>query len=306
MNKELEKSLMKFYEGYRYQLETAGKLKPDASLLLTCLKMKKNDRYRPLAASAIDGNKIPPLMLAQLKEQRLIRSGEDVARYVITGRGIWEIERSKNLIDENTLLDFIDANYFGQLFEDARPLSDKEKVVLLAMIAARAFCEESSVDMKRDPQVNAAWLEVFKLSADKLRSIGAITATDEDLFSKNLKYEDTASHFIRHTDQLPRKTRAMFTASKRRVNQYFLQVSKDGVMDTDRLAYLIWLIAGKNLGPDTVEDFFSFCTSIAYDYSVRLFDHEKHVFARPHYDGLLRDAIIDSVISRHKWETSGK
>jgi hypothetical protein len=305
VREEIGRALIKFYESYRYQLEMSGKLKPGASLLIACIRMKKNDRYRPLIASAMDGRKISSPLLTQLKEQKLIRSAEDVSRFVITGRGIWEAERLRGLIDEDVLLDFIDENYFGQLFDDAKPLTDKEKVVLLSLIAARTFSEESSVDMKRHPEVNAAWLRVFKASAEKLRAIGAITATDDDLFPKDVKYEDTASHFIRHTDQLPRKTRAIYASSKKRDNKYYLQVANEGKIDMERLAYLVWLIAGNNMCPENVDDFCDFCTSIAYDFAMLLFEYEKHVFASPQYDEALRNAVIDSIVSRHKWEAPG-
>jgi hypothetical protein len=303
LSDELEKILFKFYDSYRYQLESSGKLK-SGSLLIACLKMKKNDRFRPLMASAIESHKIPIELLTQLKERNLIRCGDDISRFVITGKGIWLAERLKNILDEDTLIEFIDTNYFGQLFEDAKPLTDKEKVILLSMISARAFSEESSVDMKRNSDVNAAWLEVFKTCSNKLRVLKAIEATDEELFPEDVMYEDPASHFIRHSDQLPRKTKAIYMSSKKRDNKYFLQISKDGKIDADKLAYLIWLVLNDHLDPDNVEDFYAFCTSIAYDYCVRLFEHGKHVFASPHYDEILRNAIIDSIIHRQKWEAT--
>ena len=304
VNDEIEKALMKFYNSYRYQLESNGKLK-SGSMLIACLKMKKNDRYRPLKASAIDGHKIHPSLLGQLRDQNLVRSSGEVSKFVITGRGIWEAERRNGLIDETRLLDFIDTNYFEELFEDAKPLADKEKVILLSMLSTRAFSEDSTVDMKRNPEVSGAWLEIFRICAAKLREIGAIDTVDEELFPGDVQYEDAASHFIRHTDQLPRKTRAIYTSSKKRENKYYLQVLKDGDVDLDRLAYLIWLVVGAHLVPEKVDAIYDFCTSIAYDHSGRLFEHEKHVFASPRYDDILRSAIMDSIVSRQKWEASG-
>jgi len=61
---------------------------------------------------------------------------------------------------------------------------------------------------------------------------------------------------------------------------------------------------GSKLGAEGIDQLQDFCASVAYDYSVRLFEHEKHVFASPRYDDLLRRAIIDSVVSRQKWEAS--
>jgi hypothetical protein len=298
------KALSKFYDSYRYRLESSGKLK-SGSMLIACLKMKKNDRFRPLRDSAIDGHKIPQSLLSQLKDQGLVRGGGEVSKFVITGRGIWEVEVSKGLIDEAKLIEFVDSNYFEELFEDAKPLSDKEKVILLSMISARAFSEDSSVDMKRDSEVNAAWLELFKLCASKLREMRSIDTPDGELFPEELKYEDAASHFIRHTDQLPRKTRGIYSASKKRENKYFLDVSKEGEIDQDRLSYLVWLVVGNQLKPEGIEEFNEFCASVAYDHSVRLFEHEKHIFASPRFDEVLRNTIIESIVSKEKWEASG-
>ena len=297
------KALSKFYDGYRYQLESSGKLK-SGSMLIACLKMKKNDRFRPLKDSAIDGHKIPPSLLSQLKDQGFIRGSGEVSKFVITGRGIWIVEVQRGLIDEARLLDFVDANYFEELFEDAKPPSDKEKVILLSMISARAFSEDSAIDMKRNPEVNGAWLQLFKICSSKLREMRLIATEDENLFSDGLKYEDVASHFIRHTDQLPRKTRGIYTASKKRDNKYYLDVSRDGEIDQDRLAFLIWLIVDSQITPETIDRFHEFCTSIAYDHYALLFEHEKHIFASPRFDEALRSAIIESIVSRQKWEAS--
>lgn len=303
LDDELIKVLSKFYDSYRYRLESSGKLK-SGSMLIACLKMKKNDRYRPLKDSAIDGHKIPQSLLSQLKDMGLVRGSGEVPKFVITGRGIWEVEVLRGLIDEGRLLEFVDAKYFAELFEDAKPLTDKEKVILLSMISARTFSEDSSVDMKRNSEVNAAWLDLFKICAAKLREMGSISASDSEMFPEEVKYEDAASHFIRHTDQLPRKTRGIYCASKKRDNRYFLDVFKEGEIDQDRLSYLVWLTVGDQLKPEKIEEFNEFCASVAYDNSVRLFEHEKHIFASPRFDEVLRSSIIDSIVSQQKWEAS--
>ena len=126
-----------------------------------------------------------------------------------------------------------------------------------------------------------------------------------ELFPEELKYEDAASHFIRHTDQLPRKTRGIYSASKKRDNKYYLDVSREGEIDQSRLSYLVWLTVGSQLKPEGIGEFNELCASIAYDHSVRLFEHEKHIFASPKFDDVLRSSIIDSIVSKQKWEAGG-
>jgi len=300
LDEKLQKVLYRFYDSFRYQMEIGGKLKSD-SVLTTSIKQFKNTRFRPLKESAIDGHKIPPDLLSQLTGQNLVRSSGELAKFVITGKGIWEAEKARGLIDETRLIDFIDSNFFEVLFEQATPLTDREKVVLFTMLAARAFSEGSSADMKRSREVNSAWLDAFMACSSELRKLGVITTENVDIFPDNSQYEDVASHFIRHTDRLPRKTRAIFKSSSKRDNRYFLDVRKNDEVELDRLAYLFWLVLGSQLTVDNIDSVNDFCASVAYDRSVQLFEHEKHVFASPRYDDVVRSAIIESIVSRQKW-----
>lgn len=301
MDDRVFRLLVKFYDSYRYHLEARKKLSNE-SVLLSCIKLFKNDRFRPLKESALSTKKVPASAISELREQGLIRQGMDVSTYVITGRGIWQVEKAKGYLNEEKLVEFLDANFFGLLFEDIRPLNDRDKVVIFALLSARAFSDDSAVDMKRDDIIKNTWLQLFKECSGKLREYDAIEQTDDELFPTSIDYEDPASHFIRHSDGLARKTKAIYVTSSKRVNRYYLDVGDPKNPDKDRIAYLFWLVFGERLDSEGVYSVFEFSRSVAYDYGIRVFEHEKHIFASPSYDDVMRESIIESVVSRQKWQ----
>jgi hypothetical protein len=298
MKDESYRYLRQLYDGYRNSLERKKKLR-SGSALLSSLSIKNNERFRALNEASMSLNNIPAERLLELKESGLIRNTDDVSTYTISAKGVWEIERADGVLNEADLLDFIDNNYFD-LFEAGKPLTEKEKVIIFGLLAARAFSAASCVDMRKDTPVKNAWKDVMVSSFSMLREMGVIKKlTMDDLMPEN-GIEHPASHLIRHTDQLPRKTRAIFKASGK--NKYYLDVEDGDNVSLERIAYLFWLVFGESANPENIDDINDYCTKIAYNASIRVFDMAEHKFSSPRYDELMRDGLVESILSRARWE----
>ena len=298
MQDESMKYLSRLYDSYRESLEARKKLKFE-SALISSLSVKNNERFRAMKDASKPLNKIPSEILLELKTKEFIRNIDDVSSYTITAKGIWEIEKDRGLLDEDGMLSFIDKNYFD-LFEAGKPLTEREKVIVFALLSARAFSEESSADMRKDDSVKDAWKDVMISSYNELKKLGVMDKLLlEDLMPQS-GIEHPASHLIRHTDSLPRKTMAIFTAGGR--NRYYLDVTDEDAVSNDKLAYLFWLVLGSSATPDNVELIHQYCTKVAYDAGIYVYDMAEHKYSSPKYDAILRDGLATSIINRSRWE----
>lgn len=297
MKEESMRYLQKMYDAYKDNFEIKKKM-PSKSVLISSLKVKNNDRFRLLNDSARMAAKMPSDILLELKENGMIRNTADVASFTISGKGIWLIEKRNGIIDENILIDFIDDNYFNR-FEAGKPLTDKEKVIVFGLLATRAFSQNSTVDMRKDDCVKDAWKGIMESSFQKLKEVGAIKSLElDDLIPKG-GIEHPASHLIRHTDSLPRKTRAIFKASGK--NRYYLDLYENGSLSMEKLAYMFWLVLGNSIDSDNIENINEYCRDVVYNKSIYVFDPDEHKFSTPEYDELVRSGIMESIVLRPQW-----
>ncbi|NLT38804.1 MAG: hypothetical protein GXX95_11735 [Methanomassiliicoccus sp.] len=291
--------LQKFYDSYRDNLDMKKKL-ISKSVLLSSLRVKNNVRFTALNESAIVAAKIPSDVLFELKQNGWVRDTEDMSTVTISAKGIWYIEKRNGILGEEALLDFIDDNYFAMV-EASKPLSEKEKVIIFGMLTTRAFSINSAVDMRKDDSVKDTWKEVMISAFEKLKELGAVERLEIVDLMPTQGIEHPASHLIRHTDSLPRKTRAIFKASGK--NKYYLDMYVNDSLSTEKLAYLFWLVFGRLLDSDNVEKISEYCREVAYNKSIYVFDLDEHKFSTPEYDELIRTSIIDSIIMRSQWDS---
>lgn len=125
---DVEYYLKRFYDKLYEDLLFDKKLKKD-SVFLSFLDFKSNIRYRALESSAISGKKIPEVILSDLKRSNFIRPSDEINKYAITAKGVWEIEKNKNKVTEALIVDYLDKKFFD-VYLGNKALSDKEKVIL--------------------------------------------------------------------------------------------------------------------------------------------------------------------------------
>ena len=294
MEEYYEKELKKFYDKlYDNVLEKKKKIIYD-SILITILKTYKNDCAILIKNSALNTNKINKEVLEKLISEELIRSTDELNTYFISAKGIWEVEIKSNSININKMIEFISDEYFNFYNTLEKPLSSKHKVILFAMIAGRAFSKTSATKLNGNV-ARDKWQEVLERAAEKLRDTSIIPKnfnTTENLFQKRGN-ESPVGYLFRHNTDLKEKTKGLYQFNGMR--EYFLDVSFEEKIFEDKLNYLIKLLLGDTkLSHAEIELLAKFCKEVAHKENIFLFDIKNHLFAKPKYDKIIRDAFLFS------------
>lgn len=298
MNSELREHLNGFYVSLQTQLRLKRKLMKD-SILVSILNIKSNEAFTLLSTSGVKPVIVPRDAFDSLVTGGFIRMAERPDKYVITVKGVWEIESEKGAIGSDLLLEELDRKFFD-LFKEGGKLTEKEKVILLAMVAVRAFASESALDLKKGDVVLSRLQSLLEGSFDLLMRHGIIRKLKvSDLFGAKGN-EHPVSHLIRHTDALLKRTKGIYkTLGKQK---YFLDLYDGKAIPAESLAMLLGYIFGSAMTMDLKIDLVDFCSEKAYEESTYLFDLPLHRFANPTYDGQVNEAVERYFASRHKWE----
>lgn len=291
LTKDYEKDLQKFYDKLINNLEIEKNRKIENSIITEFLKTRSNKIFEVLDKSSITRNRIPASVVSELLKNGLIRNTENLNNYTITASGVWEIEKKRGIINDSILIDFIDKEFFNFYEKAEKPLTPKEKVLILSMFSARAFSEESSLDLKRkDDNVYNEWKNIIKKSCEKLKSLKLIINFDEKDLYKNPN-ELPVSSLFRRANELPKKTKGIY---KTLGNQkYFLDIYQGNKLSKENLKYLVNLLfEDKKLTISNLEDLYSFCCDIAHNSSIYVFDTVKHIFSKPEFDEIVRESLF--------------
>ena len=295
MNENLLHYLNKFYTLFYDSIERNKKLENN-SVLISLLKIKNvTPRQQIIRESSKSSSDIPTDILKTLLSEKLIQGADEIDKYTITAKGIWSIEKEREILNEESLISFIDSEYF--IIGEKKPITEREKVILFGMIAARTFSKNSLIDLKRDNSADT-WKQIFDMSYDKLKSL-KIIKEDKDELIGNSKTEHIVANLLRHNIYLTRKIKGLYHATKKM--QYYLDLFDDDQISRQKLSYLFWQIFQGNLSKDSIYDVTNFCKQIS-NMGIFVFDMNTHIFSMPKYDLILEDCIKDSIISKRKWE----
>lgn len=286
--------LGKFHNSLYCNLIKKYKKEKYKSLLIWFLDIKSNDRLRLIKDSHINKIKIPKELFNELLDENLIKDTDVINEYVITAKGIWEYETSKQLLCKDNLLKYLDDKYFKTFKSKEKEITDKQKVILLTMIAARTFSKNSLIDLKMSESALKTWKDIATDAYDLLSSLNFLKDLKKhDLFYKRevRGNEKEISHLFRHCDEIPKITKGVFQALGKQ--QYFLNLYKDGKINKEDLKFILKKIfSNKKLSIADVDKISEFCNKIATEKNVYIFDIRNHIFHNPKYDSLIRDALI--------------
>lgn len=296
MNQKIIPSLNKFYSSlYSTTLKNKSKI-TDKSMLISFFSFKSNVRYKLLSESAIPSYKIPKDILDELVNKKLIRATDSLNSYTITANGIWEIETRDSTLDLTGFLNHIDKKLFNVYMDSNKPLNDKQKVIIFSMIAARAFSDKSTVNLKKNDDTTNAWKEITDKSYHKLNDLGIISnlkieLNDSKSLYGNSKTERPVSNLYRHTDKLPKITKGIFKASGDQ--KYYLDISNDPDLLKERLKYLFEIVIGKtHVSYSEIDEMSNFCCEIANKDNIYVFDPIDHIFSKSKYDEIVTDVLL--------------
>ena len=291
--------LARFYHLLRDNL-IRGKCLIENSVLISFLRTQSASRYKALRESTINSAFVPNDVLTHLLAKDFIRCIGNIDDYAITAKGVWHYEKNHDLINEQILLSYLERKYFS----DERSaknvdLNDKEKVILFAMILARAFSEKSAVDLKRSETVKNKWQEILETSFDALENVGFVVKLEKTDFLRTRGNEHVVNSIFRHNNSMVQKTKGVYVYTRNYC--YYLDLYKNGVLSEKNLSYLFWKIFKGDITPTSVDSIINCCNEVSSRESIYLFDMNEHIFSMPTYDTLVKDGLMDSIVSKDKW-----
>lgn len=291
-----EKYLKKFYILLSDNLKREKSLKAN-SVLLSLLKTQSASRYRLLRKSTLSSVVIPSKVLTTLLAKGLIQCIKGIEAYAITAKGVWHYEQKIDLINQETLLSYINDKYFIPKIKG--DLNDKEKVILFMMISTRAFSESSSVNLKKSNTTKDKWKEMLARSYDLLYDLPLLEKLKKEEFLGKKGNVHIVSSIFRHNNQMVQKTRGIYSYNRKQ--EYYLDLYKDSNFSQDRLSYLFWKTFKGEISSESVSRVVEYCNEISRKESIFLFDMPEHIFSMPEYDIVIKDGLMDSILSRDKW-----
>jgi len=300
MNAETWDQLNRVYSNLKTVLTLKKRLK-DNSVLVSIINVKSNEAYKLLSESGIKPVSIPREVFDSLQAGGYIRMAEKPDKFVITVKGIWEVESRNGAMDTDILLEHIDRKFFD-LFKEGGQLTEKEKVILLAMIAVRSFAKESALDLKKGEIVLTCLQTLIQSSFELLSRHGIIRKLKVGELFGAQGNEHPVSHLIRHTDALLKRTRGIYkTLGKQK---YYLELYDGDVIIEEALMTLLGYIFGSKMTMELKLEFTKFCLVNAYEQSTYLFDLSVHKFANPIYDEQINEALEKYYASKYKWDSN--
>lgn len=303
--KETENDFLKrFYCLLRDNLQREKSLKAN-SILISFLESRSASRFKLLSNSTISSSIVPNDILMSLLAKKEIQAFGDLGKYAITAKGVWNCEQSAGIMNEETLLSYMNEKFFIGDYpssDTGADLDEKEAVILLTMIAARAFSEKSPVDLKKSDIVKGKWQEILERSYDLLLKLDMITKLNKEEFLGEKGNEHVVTYVFRHNNHSLQKTRGIYAYKGN--YEYYLKIAEDSGISVENLSYLFWKIFKGDISLDSVNMILGFCNEISRKESIYLFDMKDHAFSMPLYDALLKDSLLDSVVSKSKWSRS--
>ena len=247
-----------------------------------------NDRY--LMMNAASYKYIAPDDAAILFENGYIRKTDNIGFYTFTAKGLWLVETTINRVNYDGLINFIDLRFFDVF--DVKPISDLRKVILLSMVAVRSFSKGSAINMRTDAEVKGKWLDILIEISDLMVKHGIIQEKNSIQIKKlDYKTEHPASKMMRHTEGLSAETKSIYN-NLSGDNRYYLDLSRDMTMDTERLGELLSMIFGNKLNNGNYKDFVDFIVPYARtDKGLDLIGSISENFYSLEYSDCIEDAF---------------
>ena len=284
-------TLQLFYDRLKETLEKNKKLKNESCLISLTFGVKSNSRNDLIKKSALKKNEIGALAREELVTAGFIREIEDTGDFEITAQGIWNIE-NETIVSTDELISYIDKERF---FVKIDGMSDKEKIIIFAMICGRAFSNETQIDLM-DQALLDNWSKVLDISFTKLNSLGIIklskTNWEKTLYKKGT--EHPVSVIIRHTDALPKKVNRIFKAPGKQ--KYYLEIMDSNELNIDKLSHLFKKVFDDKMDLTNLDDIIGHCKDVFIKNGNFLY-HEGTPFSHPKYDLTLKEAAENVIFS---------
>ncbi|MFA5303308.1 MAG: hypothetical protein WC393_02100 [Candidatus Nanoarchaeia archaeon] len=284
--------LGKFYDILKQSYIKFFKKNVKGSLFLKMIEAKGRSRFDILESASLHNFEINKDIKEELLKEGYIREGKDINEYIITGKGTVYYETQKSISSKDDIIDYLDIKFFNISKKTEKKVDSVEKVILLSLIAARAFSKESSIDCTKSNEVLDLWKKIFEESYELLKNLKIIDS-EEPLFEENKGNQHIIAKTIRAKSELFEKVKNIYKLVSGQ-NSRFLDMTVDKNIIEEKLIFLFNKIFEKNLDYISINKVNEFLIDISEKYYVYLFDSKTHVFKSMDYDDIIKDCLIKS------------
>ena len=257
--------------------------KKESSLIIQIISSNKNTVKRAINNGAyISSSEID--VVEDLEKEGYVRESSP-NKFTITAKGIFFVERNIRGIDDSRYESWLDSKYLN--FEQ-EPLTDKNRVILLSLFAARCFSEGNSATYSDESSLQA-FMSLLVESNSFLYNHGLIK--EDALDSKDAKSKTTISSILGQIDKLPSSSGLLFVAKDKR---YYLDVIKNQNIDRASIKLLTKIILGEKIDLESVNDLKKFCNNSYMKYGY-IFKSGKSSFNGSMFQFELESAMDDSI-----------
>ncbi len=209
---------------------------------------------------------------------------------IISAKGIWIIDKKRNQLADEDLLDFIDEKYFSSN-NSGKDLSDKNIIILFVMIGLRFFSNDVPMNLCDLEKLNK-WLPIFYETKEFCLQNKIIK---RDIVFDQKGVEHPITYLLRRAQDLPEMTDYIFNFSNVKNKQYYLDIANsDGdnrKKVTLKLSHLFKKILHNCDNPeDLIQKVLLYLNNIAHDKGIYFIDDFKYITYE--WDDILNDALI--------------
>lgn len=251
--------------------------KKEKSLWLLVVMSNSNTIKRAVKESSYNSPSPSAIMDELIKSNYVCESEPGV--YSITAEGILYVEKNIYHLDDGALVDWVNK----KMMFNNRKITDKNRIVLLTLLAARCFSDSACATyVEKDGE--AAFLDLIRDSNTFLID-HEIIEKDAIKVSSKQKSKSEISAILDQIDKLPSSSGMLFVA---RDKKYYLDVFEDGMIKVQSITMLTKIILGEKTSYEAISDLKVFCKKsyMKYGYIFRTGD----VF----FEGAMVDYDIDS------------
>jgi hypothetical protein len=226
----------------------------------------------------INASSVPSSDLLDLSEyiQKFLSEGYIIEStypetYVITPKGVWEVEFRNGIVN----LDFVFSHFKNQYFNfSTKSLDDnKSKIALFTLISIGAFCKNTPFSINRDELSKEKTKEVFYNSYNFLMKLGLLPS---DLcFGSPNDNENELQYEFRHLKNLKPDTKGIYDFD--RDFKYWISIYDytTGEINIDYLSYLFWQIFNKPINWEQRKEIEQYCSQQLNNYITYIFTKEE-------------------------------
>jgi len=228
--------------------------------------------------------------LIENKYLKMLDDKNKLDECIISAKGIWIIDKKRNQLADENLLDFIDEKYFSSN-NSGKELSDKNIVILFVMIGLRFFSNDVPMDLS-DLEKLSKWTPIFFETKEFCLQNKIIK---RDIVFDQKGVEHPITYLLRRAQDLPEMTDYIFNFGKIKNKQYYLEIADSGEDIREKATLKIRHLFVKifhncDKTENLIKKVHLYLNNVAHEKGIYFIDNFKYITFE--WDDILNDALI--------------